>query len=284
MIANCCSPDTTERKTVHDILRKLYSKALNYKDQILLSLKNMLHLQRCSSELLDFFNKIAVGFQSPLQPFHEKLFTETLLPLHSATNMNTYCVSLLQALTTFIKLEPQYFKATFLYLVKHWPYTIIKKQLVYLTEMEGLIIAFPKLFDFSIARILLNQINYVISQPSVDLAIGGVNLLLRPLSERLLIDYLDLCIESKIGSLSKTVKGHWNAIVKGDTLVALKVFTDISQELFQKNLEGITEESKRFNSKCKITIYQLRNSLASSNTAENLFLEWRRTFRRQINS
>ena len=90
-------------------------------------------------ELLEILGSIINGFALPIKEQHKQFLSRVLLPLHKVSFVSVFHPQLSYCVTQFLEkdasLAPKIVKA----ILKFWPATNSKKELMFLTEVEEVI-------------------------------------------------------------------------------------------------------------------------------------------------
>ena len=245
LVANCCGPDDRERFATKDILRKMYSKCVDAQPTIRRIVVSQFQTKNCSAELLEFWNKIVTGFQAPLSKEQINIYHNAVLVLHSSKNFLKFCLNLLQCINLYIKLDNSLYEPTVEYIVTHWPGSHIKKQILMLSEIEGLFLGFPKLLNEKSSKQVFELLAGLVIQPNIDLAETTSNVIIGPALEEPLIKYCKLAHKVLDAPLLDAARNHWNEFVREDATLALQLMNELDNDLFESTLNNSKAEKKK---------------------------------------
>ena len=245
LVSNCCGPDDRERFATKDILRKLYSKCTDLQPTIRRIVVSQFQTKICSPDLLEFWNKVVTGFQAPLSEEQIMIFKNAVIVLHSSPNFLKFCLNLLQCINLYIKLEPSLYAPTIDYIVTHWPSSHIKKQILMLSELEGLFLGFPKLLNEKSSKQVLTLLASLVGQPNIDLAETAANVIIGPAMEEPLLTYPSLAHKILDAQLLDVARNHWNEFVREDATISLQLMNELDKDLFESTLSNAKQEKKK---------------------------------------
>lgn len=245
LITNCVGPDDRERLITKELLRKLYSKADSLRPAMLRAVVSQFQTKKCSAELLEFFNRIIQSFQAPLDDKQILIYKESVLYLHSSPDFLKFCLNLLQCINQYIKLEPKLFEPTIEYICSHWPISHIRKQVLFLSEIEGLFLGFPKRITSKTASLVFKRLADLVTQPNIDLAETAINVILGPAMEEAINVFIGDANRILVPLLLNSAKHHWNEFIKEDASVALQMLDGIDSNVMDGTLSAMKGEKKK---------------------------------------
>jgi hypothetical protein len=135
LVSNSCSPDYRERQSCRDVLAAVYRKCELWRPQIVRFICNQFLTLTCSREVLEFHLIVVDGMPQPLAPESIAAFTDCVLILHSSDLFQRFCLSLVQVLNYHIRVDAGLLNPTFESICCHPPSSIVRKQLIFLSEM-----------------------------------------------------------------------------------------------------------------------------------------------------
>lgn len=245
LVSNCCGPDDRERFACKDILRKMYSKCPNLQQSILRAVVSQFQTKQCSADLLEFFGKVVAGYQASLTAEQISTYKNAVLFLHSSPNFLKFCLNLLQVINQHIKLDPSLYEPTIEYIISHWPSSSIRKQILMLSEVEGLFLGFPKLLNERSSKLVFTLLSELITQPNIDLSETSCNVIIGPALEEALLAFTPLAHKILDEQLLSVARNHWNDFVRDDSKLALQMMSDIDNDLLEETLNNSKDTKKR---------------------------------------
>jgi hypothetical protein len=93
------------------------------------------------SEALDILAAIVAGFSTPLREEHRYYFRRVLLPMHKARGLARYHRELTMCIVFYVSKDVSLGVEAIRTLLRHWPQTSARKQLLFLTEMNDILTA-----------------------------------------------------------------------------------------------------------------------------------------------
>lgn len=245
LVSNSCSPDSRERQATKDILIKIYAKCKDAVPVLKRFVLNQFLTGICSAELLEFYIKIVDGLSLPLTEKEVFFFKEVVLLLHTSPLFLKFCLNLLQVIDHYIKNDPNLLEPTIEYIKSHWPVGTVKKQLIFLSELEDLIVTFNSIMNDKIADTIFELLASLVVQPNIDIAETSLNLFMGTSCENLLANFLENAIRIMVGPLYESAKKNWNEFVREDATYALQLLSELDKDLFNKQVEVMKEERKK---------------------------------------
>lgn len=240
-----CSPDERERMAVRDVLKAFYSNFHHSRSQIIRIAKCHFRTASCSAELLEVFIRVIDAFKTPLSPQHKSFYLDAILFLHTANNFVQFCLPLFQCVNHYIILDNSLFKPTIYFIYKHWPESNVKKQILFFSEIEGLIINFSKIVDKISAQYIFRIIADAVQQPNLELSETAMNVILGVAIEKIIHQFIDDAEITLVPVLYKTGKKHWNEAIREDAVDVIDHLSQIDQNAFDKAKEEISNEKKK---------------------------------------
>lgn len=245
LITNSCSPDSNERLIVRDCLSSLYAKCPETKEPIMRLMKNQFLTQNCTTELLEFFVTIIDEIQFPMPVDFEQIYLDYFIVLHSSPVFLKFCKAFFTCINHIIRVNVSLLEPTIRYITQHWPCSTIRKQLIFLSELEGLVNNYNQAVTKDIAEIVFRQLSELVNQPNIDLSETTINIILGPALEGPLETYADLAISILVQPLFNAAKQNWNEFVREDATTTLQLLSDIDENLFKKYVTKMKEERKK---------------------------------------
>ncbi|OHS97413.1 hypothetical protein TRFO_09387 [Tritrichomonas foetus] len=245
LVSNCCSPDNRERQATKDILIKIYNKCSSVQNIIKRFIINQFLTSICSAELLEVYVKIVDSLPQPLSEKEVFIFKNAVLLLHTSPLFMKFCLNLLQVIDHYVKRDKTLLEPTIKYIQKHWPVGIVRKQLIFLSELEGLVISYSNLMDEAIATIIFEQLSDLVVQPNIDIAETSLNLFTGSSFDNLLATFPETAIKIMVPPLYESAKKNWNEFVREDATFAIQLLSELDKPTFQKQVEVMKAERKK---------------------------------------
>lgn len=244
LVGNACSPDDRERQACRDVLISLHMKCESSRPLIFRFVIDQFLTTICSRELLDFFAQLVASLAVPLGHNDLLFFNECVLLLHSSHLFMRFCLSLLQVINKYIKAEPALLKPTFRYIFAHWPSATTRKQMIFLSEVEGLVVSYSSLITPEIAEMIFTQVGKLVTLPNIEVAEAALNLLLGMSFEPMIIANATVAMKVLVGPLYEAAKKHWNDFVREDAEFCLRMFNEMDATEFRARMKALALEKK----------------------------------------
>lgn len=142
------SENREERHYLKNLLHKIYWKFVSERAFIRKQLHYLFYtfiyeesVHYGISELLEVISSIISGFLTPIKAEHKTFLLRTLLPLHTPRIYPMYSSILMNCVVQFIKKEPELTVPVVKSLLKYWPKVNYTKQLLFLSEIENILIS-----------------------------------------------------------------------------------------------------------------------------------------------
>jgi len=140
------SEDARERDYLKNILHRIYGNFMQLRPFIRRAINNALYRfiyetdrHNGVGEMLEILASIINGFALPLKGQHKSFLERVLLPLHKVTYLSIFHPQLSYCLVQFLTKEASLAPIVFGALLKLWPATNSKKQLLFLNELDELL-------------------------------------------------------------------------------------------------------------------------------------------------
>jgi serine/threonine-protein phosphatase 2A regulatory subunit B' len=254
LVSNSCSPDSRERQGCRDVLTRVYRKCEGSRAQIARFVHNQFLTLICSRELLDFYVLIVDNMGLPLSVDNIRVFHECVLVLHSSHLFLRFCLSLLQVLNHYIRVDSTLLKPAFIYIFEHWPWATVKKQVIFLSEVEGLVVSYGAMIDGEIAELIFKQLAKLVTLPNIEIADCAINMIIGDSLGQVIVDNCESSIKMLLSPLYSAAKSNWNELVRDDAEFAVKMFHQLDPELFRQEAAAIKnakQTKKAYQQMCK---------------------------------
>lgn len=245
LVTNSCSPDNRERQATKDILIKIYGKCPDAIPVLKRLVLNQFLTGVCSAELLEFYVKMVDNLPQPLPEKEIFNYKEVFLVLHTSPLFMRFCLNILQTIDHYVKIDQSLLEPTIQFLKDHWPIGSVKKQLVFLSELEGLIISYSNIINEKTAELIFQLLATLVVQPNIDIAETSLGLFMGASCETLLATYLEIAIKVMVSPLYESAKKNWNEYVREDATFAIQMLSELDKDLFNKQVEIMKEERKK---------------------------------------
>jgi len=234
LVANCGSPDERERIVVRDILYSIYTKFMSVRDFVRQAIGLYFSNGNCSSELIQFFNSVASGFVSPLNPEHVTYYFKYIIPLHVLPDYPSYSKVLCECLKIYISKQMLILSPTILYLINHWPKSDRLKQSHFLSVLSEITTKFETHVSPKVAVDLFKLIGKCVIDLNTDIAEAALDIIFNKSFSMIIRTNSLLVFPSLIEKLYEASKGHWDDCIQNNALVALHHLSDIDSVCFNK--------------------------------------------------
>jgi hypothetical protein len=153
LLHNFGSEDSRERDYVKTVLHRVYAQAMSLRPFLRRCLQHLLcrliyedERGHGVAEMLEVLGSIINGFAVPLKPTHvDVLLRRVLLPLHKLSSLGLFHPQLSYAVLQYLDKDPSLANHVLLALLKYWPRTNSKKELLVLNEVEEVLERLPPL-------------------------------------------------------------------------------------------------------------------------------------------
>lgn len=242
------SEDQREREYVKGVLHRIYQKFMVHRPLIRKSIKNIFYqfifeTEKHSgiAELLEILGSIISGFALPLKEEHKLFLVRALIPLHKPKCIAMYHHNLSYCITQFIEKDCKLTDTVVRGLLKYWPITHSSKEVLFLGELEEVLVAtqLPELKRCIVP--LFRQIARCLNSPHFQVAEKTLMLWNNDHVEHLVRQNYNVILPIILPALERNTRGHWNKAVQSLTYNLRTNFADRDPKLFDKCLQKFQE-------------------------------------------
>lgn len=140
------SEDPRERDYLKTILHRIYGNFMSLRPYIRRVINDAFYRfiyetdrHNGIPELLEILGSIINGFALPLKDQHKVMLKQVLLPLHKASFLSAFHPQLSYCITQFLEKDPTLAPNIVSGVLKYWPVTSSKKELMFVTELEEIL-------------------------------------------------------------------------------------------------------------------------------------------------
>ncbi|KAG0284419.1 hypothetical protein BGZ96_011212 [Linnemannia gamsii] len=235
------SEDPRERDFLKTTLHRIYGKFLNLRAFIRRSINNVFfqfiyekERHNGIAELLEILGSIINGFALPLKEEHKTFLTKVLLPLHKVKSLTLYHPQLAYCVVQFLEKDPALTEEVIHGLLRFWPKVNSPKEVMFLNEIEEILDVIEPLEFVKIEGPLFTQIARCVSSPHFQVAERALYYWNNEYIVNLIHDNANEILPIMFQSLYKNSKTHWNRTIHGLVFNALKLFMDVTPQLFDE--------------------------------------------------
>lgn len=234
------SEDPREREYLKTILHRIYGKIMQPRPFIRRSIMNVFHRfvyethrHNGIAELLEIIGSIINGFAVPLKNEHKTFLRSFLIPLHTPKALPSYHVQLSFCITQFVEKEPELACDVVKGLVRHWPVTHSRKEVMLLNELEELL-ELTQPDDFApVIEVLFTRIALCIESPHFQVAERALFFWNNEYIVSLIVYFRAKIVPIVYGALHKNVQSHWNPNVLSLSFNVQKLLSEMDPALYQ---------------------------------------------------
>ncbi|CAN8066732.1 unnamed protein product, partial [Agarophyton chilense] len=241
MVEQFNSADARERECLKTILHRIYGKMMGLRAEIRQAMTTV--FQRVAyeqarfngvAELLEILGSIINGFAVPLKEEHKQLLRQTLLPLHLAASMGQFNVQLSFCVTQFCEKDASLCSEIVSFLLRHWPSTNSRKEVMVLNELEELLELARSEEMGAVMKALFRRIGRCIESAHFQVAERALFYWNNEFVVSLMMQYRREVMTAVVGSLCRNVSSHWNANVLSLSCNVQKLLREMDGNLFER--------------------------------------------------
>ncbi|KAI8394001.1 protein phosphatase 2A regulatory B subunit [Radiomyces spectabilis] len=243
------SEDPRERDFLKTTLHRLYGKFLNLRAFIRRSINNIFfqfiyETERFNgvAELLEILGSIINGFALPLKEEHRIFLSRVLMPLHKPSTLAMYHPQLDYCVVQFLEKDPTLTSEVINSLLHYWPKINSAKEVMFLTEIEGILDIVDAVEFQRIMEPLFQRLAKCVSSPHFQVAERALYYWNNDYIVNLISDNIEVIMPIMFPPLYKHSKTHWNRTIHGLVYHALKTLMEINPALFDECTEKYKED------------------------------------------
>lgn len=256
------SEDPRERDYLKTILHRIYGNFMGLRPFIRRAINNVFYKfiyetdrHNGIAELLEILGSIINGFALPIKEQHKLFLARVLLPLHKVSFVSVFHPQLSYCVTQFLEkdasLAPKIVKA----ILKFWPVTNSKKEIMFLTEIEEVLDRVESHNLADAQEPLFRQIAKSINSPHFQVSERAIYVLTNDVILRFVTNNRDKLVPILAKALQCNTfaqnftgekdaawqeqmrwqsRGHWNPTIVELTQDILKLFNEMDQDLMKQ--------------------------------------------------
>lgn len=141
------SEDPRERECLKILLHRIYGKFVVHRSFIRKNISYIFYeytygdVKKCNgiTELLEILASVIAGFAIPLKTEFKVLLCRVLIPMHKPKTLGLYIQQLTNCMLQYISKEPKLGSRIISGMLKFWPKTSSRKEVMFLTELEDIL-------------------------------------------------------------------------------------------------------------------------------------------------
>jgi len=232
------SADAGERETLKTVLHRIYGNFISLRriirvrvSELLLSVIHEGADLPGAAQLLEVLSAVLQGVKLPLKEEHVEMVERVLVPLHRVGSYHGFSAQLTHCCSQLVVRQPSLAAPIYQGLLRYWPTTDSTKQLLFLEEIDRLLIGCkppPSLLTPLRRKMLIcsSSPHSRVAERALHLWLGPARCILQEASPSVRANLLD--------HLLRNICGHWSPLV-----VAL------SEEVSEVVLGMIAEEKRK---------------------------------------
>ena len=249
------SEDPREREYLKTILHRIYGKVMPLRTPIRRCIAHTFHRvvheplrHNGVSELLEILGSIINGFSIPLKEEHKFLLRRALLPLHTAPTMPQFHSQLSYCVTEFVNKEPTLAPEVLKELIRHWPLTHTRKEVMFLNELEELVDLVEAKDSKKVALPVFKQVARSTRSLHFQVAERGLYYWHNQKVVSLFEQNRDLLMPVFVEVVYENIKTHWNSSVKNLSYHVQSLLQELDHTLYQQCMKDYRAKKKQADS------------------------------------
>nr|GME11898.1 serine/threonine protein phosphatase 2A 57 kDa regulatory subunit B' beta isoform-like [Ipomoea batatas] len=235
------SEDPREREYLKTILHRVYGKFMVHRPFIRKAMSNIFYqfiyeTEKHSGigELLEVLGSIINGFALPMKEEHKLFLVRALIPLHKPKTNAVYHQQLSYCVVQFMEKDFKLADAVIRGLLKYWPVTNCRKEVLFLGELEEVLEA-TQVSEFQRCMVpLFRQIARCLNSSHSQVAERALFLWNNDHIVNLIAQNRNVILPIIFEAMEKNIQSHWNQAIQGLTGNVQKIFLEMDSDLFQE--------------------------------------------------
>jgi serine/threonine-protein phosphatase 2A regulatory subunit B' len=184
--------------------------------------------------LLEIFGSIINGFTLPLKPEHKQFMMKVLMPLHKPKYMTIYHPQLSYCITQFVEKDPTLAFDIVQGLVRFWPRSCSKKEVMFLNELEEILERLTVNELEATSTVLFRQLSKCVQSTHFQVAERAICLLNYDILLRYISSHREQTMPLLLRALQVASSAHWNPTVCELTSNNLRLLMEMDEAMAQK--------------------------------------------------
>jgi len=256
------SADVGERETLKTVLHRIYGNFISLRriirvrvSELLLSVVHEGVELAGAAQLLEVLSAVLQGVKLPLKEEHVEMVERVLVPLHRVGSYHAFSAQLTHCCSQLVQRQPSLAAPIYQGLLRYWPTTDSTKQLLFLEEIDRMLISCKP--TPSLLTPLRRKMFICSSSPQSRVAERALHLWLGP-ARCILQEATPSVRANLLDHLLRNICGHWSPLV-----------VSLSEEVSEVVLGMIADEKRKKNSTSTSSNNKNNNNNGSSNNNNN---------------
>jgi serine/threonine-protein phosphatase 2A regulatory subunit B' len=246
------SEDPRERDYQKTILHRIYGKFMPLRSFIRKAVNNVFfrfvyesERHNGIAELLEILGSIINGFALPLKPEHKQFLMRVLVPLHKPKQMSLYHPQLSYCVTQFVEKDPALAPEIIQGLVRFWPRSCSKKEVMYLNELEEILERLTVNELEAASAPLFRQLAKCVQSSHFQVAERAICLLNYDILLRYISSHREQTMPPLLRSLQTASAAHWNPTVCELTSNNLRLLMEMDEAMAERYAQELLPQYDR---------------------------------------
>ncbi|XP_077400306.1 serine/threonine-protein phosphatase 2A 56 kDa regulatory subunit beta isoform [Vanacampus margaritifer] len=246
------SEDPREREYLKIILHRIYRKLLGLRAYIrkqinYIFLRFIYETEQFNgvTELLEVLGSIINGFAEPLKAEHKQFLVRVLIPLHKATSLSVFHAPLIYCIVQFIKKEAACTEHIIRGLLKYWPKTCTRKEVIILSEVEQILDVIEPSQFVQVQEPLFEKIAACIASPHFQVVERACYFWKNQHIMSLICLNCHVILPLVFSNLYTFSKDQWNQPIVSLVFDILKTFMKMNSDLFLQLANSYKAEKQK---------------------------------------
>jgi serine/threonine-protein phosphatase 2A regulatory subunit B' len=232
--------DPRERDVVKTALHRTYGKFLNLRPVIRKMMRSVFcelvyeNVRHKIAEMLEILGSIINGFALPIRPEHQFFLEKSLIPLHKHRSLPCYQSQLAFCINQFVEKDQELADMVVMGLLRIWPKINSTKEVLFLTEIEDVLLLLDPEYFEPFADPLFVQLGKCIESSHFQVSEKALMFWHNEEILELFNSQHRLMIEIITPSLLRLSSTHWNANVKLLMVAVIQIFMKLDPKFFNE--------------------------------------------------
>lgn len=247
------SEDCRERRYLKTILHCLYGNFIEVRGYVRTGMTHFFHRviyqqeSHCGvAELLEILGSIVNGFVVPLKEEYKEFLRRELLPLHLPVGLPGYHIQLSFCIAQLVEKEPKMGNEIVEYLLKHWPSRSTRKEVMFLDEVEEILILSDNECIGQVMGSMFRRILKCAESAHFQVAERALYFWNNDEMITLIARHREQIMRNAVCSLQRNIETHWNDNVLCLSENVQTMLQDMDPELYQSCMKALDQQQATF--------------------------------------
>jgi hypothetical protein len=148
-------------------------------------------------------------------------------------------------LNHYIRVDAGLLHPTVEYICGHWPSATVRKQLIFLSEIEDFVTSYSEIITPEIGKMIFGQLAKLVNVPNIEIAETALNLVSGESLSNLIFDQMEVAMRALLAPLWAAARKNWNPLVREDAEFCIRMFKQMDETLFAAQISSMRDRKKK---------------------------------------